>query len=311
MKKIYFVLLFVFVILHKLYSASQKGTDTAVILRFNSSAEASAMGDCFVAIGDSIDSIFYNPAGLADLENIGISVNYTKWIFDMYDASLGFVFPLSKHRFGCVLRYFYIGEINEVVSPSQPTGDKILLYNTISSVVYVYKIKDKISSGVTLKNLIQNYGRNYNISSFVLDLSGKVNINNFLFGIVLANIGPAVKIDNVENTIPTMIKIGGGYKIKNFKAGMDFNILTTGDFKLSFGGEYVLTDIKLRFGYNQTDEFNILKGLSLGIGYETVSGGWGYVSSGTKQIKIAFNYSLSYLSEEFGFIHRIGIVAKF
>ncbi len=48
------------------------------------SPKASAMGEAFYAVGNSSESIFYNPAGISNTNNtIDVSLNYTQWIADI------------------------------------------------------------------------------------------------------------------------------------------------------------------------------------------------------------------------------------
>ncbi len=297
--------------------ASSKGSNTGVVLRFYPSSEASGMGNTFVAIGDSIESIYYNPAALSKLKEKTFSANYTKWIFDIYDASLGFLYPYLKHRFGCTIRYFYMGEIEEIQSPADNFSNKTSLYNLVTSVVYAYQIKENISVGIGLKNLIQSYTKSYNITSFAFDISGKVTFDKIAAGINLLNIGPAVKINDVSNSLPFTVKMGVGYVLEKFKVGLDLDICNDSGIKLYLGGEYKVTDeFKLRLGYQQIDEFNLTKGLSLGIGYESqqlTSSNFDLLTT-AQELKspiVFINYSITYLSDELLFAHRVGIGSKF
>lgn len=315
MKKI--LLITIFINLTIFSFASSKGSNTGAVLRFYPSSEASGMGNTFVAIGNSIESIYYNPAALSEVKDKTFSANYTKWIFDLYDTSLGFVYPYSKHRFGCAIRYFYMGEIEEIQSPTDNFSNKTSLYNLIASVIYAYQIKENISVGVGLKNLIQSYTKNYNISSFAFDISGRFAFSKITAGINLLNIGPAVKIDDVSNSLPFTVKMGVGYILEKFKVGLDLDICNDSGVKLYLGGEYKVTDeFKLRLGYQQIDEFNLTKGLSLGIGYESqqiTSSSFDLLTT-AQELKspiVFINYSITYLSDELLFAHRIGIGSKF
>ncbi len=317
MRKISQIIVFLFIFV-SLTLSSSKGSTTAAILRFYPSSEASGIGNAFVAVGDSIESIFYNPAALTQLKDKNFSANYTKWIFDTYDASLGFAYPYLKHVFGCSVRYFYMGEIEEIQDPQEVSPARTSLYDLVASVVYAYKIKENMSVGISLKNLIQSYTKNYNASSFAFDISGKFTFNkNISLGVNILNIGPSVKFENVEEKLPLIIKMGVGYTLSKFKVGLDLDILTNSGVKLYLGGEYKATDeVKLRVGYQQIDEFNLTKGLSFGIGYESqqfTSNSFDLLAS-AKQLNspiIFVNYSITYLSEELLFVHRIGIGTKF
>lgn len=293
-----------------IYDLASKGTTSSLTLRFYPSAEAAAMGNTFSAIGATAESIYYNPASLSCLNTREVYANYTYWIFDMYDLSLAAVYPISKFRIALAFRYFYLGEITETLI-DQTIKDKYTLYNlqTILSGALDVNI---IKLGFSLKNLIQSYGKNYDrISSLAFDLALRLDIESFSGALVLSNIGGAVKIEDVENPIPFTLKLGAGYKIlDNLKVGTDFDIIE-GTLKLHLGTEYKFNKaINIRLGYEQIDEIDLLKGISVGFGYETEYSEITTFKESSIFIGV-FNYSLTYLGSELGFSHRISLGSKF
>lgn len=288
-----------------------KGTTSSLMFRFYPSAEAAAMGNTFSAIGSTAESIYYNPASLSCLDTKEIYVNYTHWIFDMYDLSLAFVYPVSMFRFALGLRYFYLGEITET-SLDQSLREKSTLYNLKTIFSSSLKINDIINIGISIKNLIQNYGIGYeSISSFAVDLATRLDINYFSFALALLNIGGTLKIEEVENPIPFLIKIGAGYKIlDNLKVGTDIDIVE-GSLKLHIGTEYKFNKaVSIRLGYDQIDELNLLKGISLGFGYETEYSEITTFKDSSVLVGI-FNYSFTYLGDDLGFSHRVSLGTRF
>lgn len=308
MKKIILLLAFLsFIFNCELLS---KGSTSSLMLRFYPSAEAAAMGNTFSALGATAESIYYNPASLCCLNTREFYANYTYWIFDMYDVSLAFVYPISMFRVALGCRYFYLGEITET-SIDQTVKDKTALYNlqTILSTAFSLNL---VKLGFSLKHLIQNYGKDYeNISSLAIDIASRLDIDSFSVALTLSNIGAAVKIEDVENPIPLTLKIGVGYQIlEKLKLGTDLDIVE-GSLKLHFGTEYRFNkEISIRLGYEQVDELNLLKGISLGFGYETEYSELTTFKEGPTFIGI-FNYSLTYLGSDLGFSHRISLGTKF
>ena len=49
-------------------------------LKISPSARAAGMGDAFTAIADDVTPIFYNPAGLTNLNQFVFNFNHTDWI---------------------------------------------------------------------------------------------------------------------------------------------------------------------------------------------------------------------------------------
>ncbi|MCX7956757.1 MAG: PorV/PorQ family protein [Endomicrobia bacterium] len=306
MKKVIFIVILTTLYINILLA---KGTSSS-ILKFYPSAEAAAMGNTFSAIGNTAEAIYYNPASLSCSETIEFFANYAHWIFDMYDVSLSFIYPVVNHRVALGVRYFYLGEITETLI-DQTVKEKVSLYNFQTTLSYSIKI-NPVKIGVSLKNLVQNYGSQYsNISSILFDVGSRLDINSFSFAINLANLGGSFKIDNVENNLPLTIKVGVGYsKAEKLKVGTDFDIVD-GMLKIHFGTEYKFNkNLGIRFGYEQIDNFNILKGLSLGFGYETEYAELTSFTNNPVFIGV-FNYSLTYLGNDLGFSHRISLGTKF
>ncbi|MCX7910453.1 MAG: PorV/PorQ family protein [Endomicrobia bacterium] len=307
MKKAIIILIFYSI---NVIAAGASGLTTSLALRFYPSAEASGMGNTFSSIGETAEVIYYNPSNLSNIERDKkqFFINYATWIFDMYDASLVFAYPIADHTVGFAFRYFYIGEITETIDPQQQER-KLLLYNLLSLISYSYKISN-IKLAVNLKNLLQDYGR-YKISSIVFDIAGGMDVENFKIALNLSNLGGPLKINNVDNPQPFLIKIGAGYKLNKIKLGLDLDIVE-GNIKLHIGAEYKITkEMKIRFGYEQIDEFNFLKGISFGFGYE---GKYEEIPTFKREIVpivAIFNYSLTYLTEELGLSHRISVGTKF
>ncbi|MEN3014043.1 MAG: PorV/PorQ family protein [Endomicrobiia bacterium] len=280
-----------------------------MVLNFYPSAKAAYMGNAFSATGDTVETIYYNPAGLSCLNTRQLYASYSYWIFDMYDASLAFVYPVSIHRIAFGIRYFYLGEITETLI-DQSMHSKVTLYNTVAILSYSIDL-DILKLGISFKNLLQNYGTNYsNISSLVFDLAGRVEVRGISFALNIANLGSSMKIDGIENSLPFIVKIGAGYNLDKLKIGTDLDIVER-NLKLHFGTEYkVRKHISIRVGYEQIDDLNLLKGLSLGFGYETEYSE--LISFKSESIFVGvFNYSFTYLGEELGFAHRISLGSKF
>ena len=49
-------------------------------LKISPSARAAGMGDAFTAVANDVTTIFYNPAGLTNLNNFVFNFNHTDWI---------------------------------------------------------------------------------------------------------------------------------------------------------------------------------------------------------------------------------------
>ena len=78
-----------------LFSAGP-GTSAANFLKLSIGARAVGMGESFVAVADDISSVYWNPAGLARINNNMISASHNVWFQDINYEFIGVGIPLGK-----------------------------------------------------------------------------------------------------------------------------------------------------------------------------------------------------------------------
>ena len=59
------------------------GTTAANFLEIGVGSDGNAMGEAYVAVTDGLSSIYWNPAGLASLEDPSVSFMMQPWIVDI------------------------------------------------------------------------------------------------------------------------------------------------------------------------------------------------------------------------------------
>lgn len=131
---------------------------TAVpLLRATSDARSGAMGDVGIAISPDANSLFWNNAKLAFIEDpVGVSISFSPWlrqlgITDIYLTNLsGYYKPDELQSIAGSLRYFSFGNITF----TDITGGEIIDYRPNEFYLdlgYSRKLSDVISTGLTLK----------------------------------------------------------------------------------------------------------------------------------------------------------------
>ncbi len=121
MNRIYYFLIMIFVagMYNPEVSAGNKGRgDPYAFLNIGAGARAMGMGNAYVAIAEGAESTYWNPAGLASLENIEIIFMYRPPVIDEIGekyAYLSYVQPFSKWKvsFGMSLIYLGIDDIEK------------------------------------------------------------------------------------------------------------------------------------------------------------------------------------------------------
>ena len=249
MRKKFLCLIFLLVLCFYAYSSFSEYMFTS---------RTKALGDTFVGIADSVDSILYNPAGLDTLQKPQLLLGYQTLWAGLTEGSLAagmlnFCYPIKK------ILSLGLGFVNYTVSD---------LYQENSVMFSISKsVSKKFFTGLNLKLLSLQYlnfedGNNTSLfsiygnqqNSFSLDFATLVKFSDkFRLGFsVFDVIQPSVSIDpNVEEVLPLRIKFGIGFSpLKDFISGCDINYsenLISGS--LGIGYKFLINFAYLQFNY--------------------------------------------------------------
>ena len=91
--------------------ANGPGTTTANFLKIGIGARATAMGEAFTALSNDGTSLYWNPAGLIQMEKRELSATYNLWFQQIKQGYLGFGFPSLGGIVGLGANYVDMGEI--------------------------------------------------------------------------------------------------------------------------------------------------------------------------------------------------------
>lgn len=125
------------------------------------SARAAAVGEAYSAWASGAEAIFWNPAGLAMLENQEISLTYTDWLFDSQQGALSYAVAVRNlGTFGMQIQYVDFGVFEEstnerpfISNPNQPglTGRTFRPYSYLVGVAWGRHLTDRFSLGLGAK----------------------------------------------------------------------------------------------------------------------------------------------------------------
>lgn len=134
---------------------SYHGTGRAnfTALKVGQSARASAMGSAFTAIADDISAVFWNAAGLTQIEHIEYAVGYTDWLVESRFFSGAIAMRKDQQTFALSMIQFDAGTSRET-TPLDPKGEfgrTIKAGDIFVKADYAYKMTDKLSLGASVK----------------------------------------------------------------------------------------------------------------------------------------------------------------
>ncbi len=272
------------------------GTTSAEFLKILPGSRPQAMGGAFTAVSNDKTALYYNPAGLSQLEFNEIGVMYNRWLIDTSLAHL-----LYAHTFGeygsvaAGITYFDSGAIEE-------RGNTKNLIGTYKNTAFAFQVGygneffEGVSFGAAAKFLSETI-KDKSTSGFAADFGAHYrtifDFGETAFGISVQNIGSKIW---EEFSLPSLVRAGVGLKpLKDtLTLSADYIHPFAGIPNMGVGIEIKLSDMFVfRSGYRfNNSDVTGLSALTLGFGFHYL-----------QDFDYSFNYSFS-TQGDLGLVHR-------
>ena len=252
--------------------ATESSLGGTAILTQPVGARQIAMGEAFVAIADDLNTVYYNPAGLAKIQN-EVNMTYLQGLVDTCYASLSFGRRIKPRASMGLSLYIFQGGTFDVPQDNETyrmirIQDDYLL--TFSYAVSNYE-KDLLI-GTNFKLLHSTLIEKYSATAFAGDF-GILYQPDYLRGIsiggVVQNIGTELKYVEVGDPLPLTYRFGVGYKfpgkLSGLKIDIDYIKLLNSPSGINTGLEYFpMKNLGFRAGYRMAESNNYF---SIGLGF--------------------------------------------
>lgn len=203
-------------------------------ISFAPDSRSSAMGDVGVALSPDANSVHWNNAKLAFIEDdLGFAFSYSPWLGNIVDdMSLNYLSFYKKidqtQTFGASFRYFDLGEIALYDEFANPNGVENPSELAVDG-TYSRKLSEFMSIGVTARFIWSNLAGNITGApdakagtSVAVDLGWYYNRplvfsgknSEIAFGAHISNIGQKITYssESNENFIPANLRLGAAFK---------------------------------------------------------------------------------------------------
>ena len=154
MKKLKKILCIILILIGiNLYGQDRVGTTAGNFLEIGFGTVGNSMGEAYVSLPRDLSATYWNPAGLAYMENNETMFMYMPWIADMniYFASSGFIIPGMGTVALSILNMDY-GEMEVTTMDFQEgTGERFSASDLAFSLSYGRKLAQWFSFGATVK----------------------------------------------------------------------------------------------------------------------------------------------------------------
>lgn len=168
------------------------GTSVAQFLKIDSGARPTALAGAYAAIANDANALYWNVAGIAQLDKIETTFSYTNWIADLQHSYVGIVFPLSTYgTLGASIIALNSDPIEQTtIENPRGTGVMVDASDLAIGLSYARNMTDYLSVGVTIKYIQQTLWE-LQSRSFAFDAGFLLNtgFRGVKIGMVLSNFG--------------------------------------------------------------------------------------------------------------------------
>ena len=298
------------------FGSASKGTSGGQFLEIEPGARPAAMGGAFAGIADDVHSVYYNPAGLANLQYVeatgmddqyfqGVNYDFAALAVPLRAFGKG---PFQERNLNGVLgvAVYNLSPGNAptqgVVETASPTGT-IAAQDLAYAVSYAYALRDTgLAFGATGKYVTSSLG-SYNASVFAADAGALYRDAVWSAGAGLRNLGPQYGFAGQTDPLPFQLYAGAGCKFtEHWLGSVEIDAPRDNNLVFALGSEYVhpFTSVlsgALRAGYNSGN------GDAGGFSGASFGGGVVYGNFGFDYAFIPFG--------ELGNTNRYSLVVKF
>jgi len=249
-------------------------------LKISPSARAAGMGDAFTAVANDVTTIFFNPAGLTNINNFDFSFNHTNWIVNssLISGVIGFPFG-QRGALGISVISFATEEFEETtIFEPEGTGRMIKAGDIAIALAYALKLTDRLSFGLKgqyLEEFIDDdkaKGFAFDFSTFYMS-----GFRDLTIAMVMKNFGPDAKFLTKKFKLPLYFNVNTAMSLLGKQGGpiqllLSIESAFATDYRDRYhvGSELWIADmLALRGGYKffyDTEDWTIGAGLKLKIG---------------------------------------------
>jgi len=241
--------------------------------KIGAGARAAAMGEAFTATSDDASGIFWNPAGVANIEYRQAHFTHNEWIQDIRNEVAGVLFPLKNSTLGFGLMLNSIDDFESRLAPTEEPLGTFSSQNFAFILSFAKPLSDHVDFGLNLKYMNERiYVDDANAYLADVGVTYHTPVQGLKAAAVLQNVGFSTKLDKEELELPTTVRAGVAWVLpfeslqENLLVAVDYMSIFEQSSHINIGCEGRLADLLLlRCGYQTGYEE---KGISAGFGLD-------------------------------------------
>ncbi len=313
-KRILVTLIFIAVACSAVWSGtSRSGSSGAQFIKIGVGSRYQGLGEASVAVVNDVYSMYWNPAGLCEIENTAVSFTSVDWLLDITLNHAAFAQNFEDVGvFGISATILSMGEQEITTFQEQDgTGETYGASSYSVGLSYARQLTDKFAFGATAKYLSEKI---YNEQSlgFAFDFGTLLytGFRSLRLGMSISNMGPELKFTGPDLTVPydplggngANNPVGAVLKTTPYDLPLTFRFGAAYDF--DFGNNNMVTvatemkhpndqtqQASVGFEYAYTEKFFLRSGYKFNYDEEGLTFGGGLLTNISNSTKVHIDYA--------------------
>lgn len=207
-KVIYILVCLLLLVSFALAGNDNTGTSAANFLKIGVGPRGNALGGAFVAQVNDYSSLYWNPAGIANITSLEIGIAYTDWLLDLSHNFVGVVYPLQHLGvLGVSVNSLSMGDM-EQTTPLEPngTGSYFSASDLALGISFARQLTDRFAVGVSAKFIHESVSFS-SASTFAIDAGTQFNTgyHGLRVGMSITNFGGKMTLKGTDQMTKTDI----------------------------------------------------------------------------------------------------------
>ena len=179
-------------------SIGRVGTTAAPFLKIGVGGRALGMGEAYTTLAEDVNALYWNPAGLAKVDKIEVTISHYDYLADLYYDFGGIAIPVQDiGTFGLFMANLGMPDIERTtVQFPEGTGEKVSAGSFVVGVSYARELTDRFSIGGNAKYIRETIWHS-SASSFAFDVGVlyKTFFKNIKIGMSISNFGTEMQMN--------------------------------------------------------------------------------------------------------------------
>lgn len=286
------------------FDFSKSGTAGLQFLKIGVGAKETAMGEAVTSLVNDANSVFWNPSGIAYVENYEVVFSHNSWLASSKHNSAVFAFPLASFVFAVSAASLQINEFEETTAlMPDGTGRMVSAGDYVFGLAAARRFTDRLSIGLQIK-YVQEKLDDYSINNILFDVGAiySTGFRDLTLGFSLQHFGPDMRLLNQDFRTPLLFRLSASDKQV---ISDDFSITAAADLvHPTDNNEWVNIGVEL-----QLLKYIALRGGSrINVDEGKWSFGVGLAPPVFESLSTRFDYALVLSETVFNNVHRFSVM---